>query len=138
MFKVLASLRSDMNEGWVWISDRGFPPRSIIKIRNPAKRAAVYCEALNIDENFRSEYNQAPRVNIGASESTIVINGWYRKKLGDLQTKSQHNLEITVSNGLWGKFMACMQHPQIVVRLATTLAIISVALGILGVILSCM
>lgn len=134
MFDVRASLRSDLNEGWVWVSDQGYPPRSIVKIESLETKAFVYCEALNIDKNFLAEYNQKSRLCIRENVATIVISDWYRKKLGDIQ-KKPHNLKISLSNGYYGKFMACMQHPQIVVRLATSLALISVILGMLGLIL---
>ena len=138
MYKVLASMRQDMNEGWVWVTGLDIEPRSIIKIKNKDKnrKQSVYCEYLEIDANYIREYNQPPRVNIKADEKTLVINGWYRKSLGGIGTGQNHDLQITPASGLWGKFRASTGHPQIVVRLATWLAIISVALGLLGVCLA--
>lgn len=133
MYKVLASTRTDMNEGWVWLSNQGFAPRSIIKIKNKSNGAVVYCEALEIDENFAQEYNQAPRLNIDQSEKTIVMNAWYRNRLGGIETKKSHDLTISEANGFWGRFRASTGHPQVVVRLATWLGVISVALGIVGI-----
>lgn len=57
MYKILTAIRVDMNKGCVWLSENDFPPRSIIKIKNKANQADVYCEALEIDENFVKEYN---------------------------------------------------------------------------------
>ncbi len=136
MYKVLASTRTDMNEGWVWLSNHGYAPRSIIKIKNNSNGAVVYCEALEIDDNFSKEYNQPPRLNIDPTEKTIIINGWYRKHLGGIATKESHDLEVWEENRLWGRFRASIGHPQVVVRLATWLGVISVALGILGIILA--
>ena len=136
MFKVLAATRQDMNEGWVWLSQHDFAPRSIVKIRSRVNNKVVYCEALEIDENFIKEYNQNPRVSINQSESTIVVNGWYRNRLGGIGTKQDHDLEVSGANGFWGKFRASAGHPQVVVRLATWLAVISVGLGFLGVCLA--
>ena len=133
MYKVLASTRSDMNEGWVWLSNHDYAPRSIIKIKNKSNGTVVYCEALEIDDNFTKEYNQSPRVNIDPTEKTIIINGWYRKRLGGIKTKESHDLEISEGNGLWSKFRASIGHPQVVVRLASWLGVISVALGVLGI-----
>lgn len=96
----------------------------------------LYCEALKIDENFVKEYNQSPRMNINSDDGTVVINGWYRNRLGGIHTKQDHDLEISEVNGFFGKFRASVGHPQIVVRLATWLGVISVALGFLGVCLS--
>ena len=129
MYKVLAAMRADMNEGWVWLSKADFTPRSIIKITNTANGKSVYCERLGIDENFIKEYNQSPRMAIRPDEKTLVINEWYRKKLGGIDTNASHNLYFTAANGWWGKFRANTGHPQVVVRLATWLAAISVGLG---------
>ena len=126
-------MHMDMNQGWVWLTGLGFVPRSIIKITNNANNKSVYCECLEIDENFTKEYNLSPRVYIDPSEETAVINAWYRQRLGGIATKTNHDLQIVEANDWWGKFQANIGHPQIVVRLATWLAIISVALGFIGV-----
>ncbi len=133
MYKVLASMRTDMNEGWVWLSDHSYAPRSIIKINNKSNGAVVYCEALEIDDNFIKEYNQPPRLNIDPAEKTIIMNGWYRKRLGGIETKKSYDLEVSEANGFWGRFRASTGHPQVVVRLATWLGVISVVLGIFGI-----
>jgi hypothetical protein len=133
VYKVLAAMHADMNEGWVWLTGSGFVPRSIIKITNKANNKSVFCERLEIDDNFTKEYNQRPRVHIDPNEETAVINAWYRKRLGGIATKTSYDLQIDEANGWWGKFRANTGHPQVVVRLATWLAVISVALGVIGV-----
>ena len=136
MYKVLAATRADMNEGWVWLTAAGFAPRSIIRITNKANRRYVYCECLEMDANFIKEYNQPSRINIDSNENTVVINDWYRKQLGDIATQKSHDLQIVEVNGLWRKFRANTGHPQVVVRLATWLAAISVGLGALSICLA--
>lgn len=126
-------MHKDMNQGSVWLTESGFVPRSIVKITSKANNKSVYCERLEIDENFTKEYNQRPRVSIYPGEETAVINAWYRKRLGSIATKTSHDLQIVEANGWWGKFRANTGHPQVVVRLATWLAVISVALGVIGV-----
>jgi len=103
VYKVLASMRGDMNEGWVWLTGSGFVPRSIIKITNKADNKSVYCERLEIDNNFMEEYNQSPRFYINPGEEAAVINAWYRKRLGGITTKTNHDLQIADANGWWGK-----------------------------------
>jgi len=132
MYKILAATRVDMNEGWVWISDRNFQPRSVIKITYKKNNKSIYCEALKIDENFIKEYNQPPRYNINANENTIVMNDWYRKRLGGIKTKQKYDLEISVKNTWWGKLRASTGHPQIVVRHAIWFAFIGLVLGVLS------
>lgn len=136
MYMVLAALRSELNEGWVWLTDAGFEQRSVVKITNRKNGKSIYCENLRIDRNFLFEYNKRPRISIKKNEKTVVMNEWYRKRLGEIETQKKHDLQIVSANVLWGKFRACIGHPQVVVRLATWLALISVALGGFGVILT--
>lgn len=133
--KLFAALREDTQQGWVWLKDQNLPTRSIIKINNPANGKVVYCEALQIDNNFLNVYNTPPRKTISNPENVMVINGWYRSKLGGLDTQSEVDLNIKPSNCWWGKLKACTDHPQVVVRVAAWLGAIGLFLGILGLIL---
>lgn len=63
------------------------------------------------------------------------MNGWYRAQLGELETQHEYALDITPVDDCWGKLRACMDHPQIIVRVAAWLGVIGVALGVIGVIL---
>ncbi len=137
MYKVLAAMHMEMNEGWAWVTNEGFPPRSVIKIKNKNNRKVVYCEYLEIDPNFREVYNNtSKREKIDLGEKTIVLNGWYRKRLGGISTKSNYDLKITQANGWWGRFRVCTDHPQVVVRFSIKLAVISVGLAALSVCLA--
>jgi hypothetical protein len=49
------------------------------------------------------------------SVPSIVINEWYRKKLGDLSTKGAIDLNITNANKCIGWLISCVDHPQIIV-----------------------
>lgn len=136
MYKVLASKYEDMNQGWVWIKGGKFPPRSIIKVTNNKNNKSIFCEYLEIDTNFINKYNQPGRLSIDSNENTIVLNAWYRNKLGAIETKINHDLQIKESNNWNGKFHASIQHPQVIVRLATHLASISIMLGLLSIFLT--
>lgn len=136
--RLFAALREDIQQGWVWLKNSNLPARSIIKITNPNNGKHIYCEALQIDKNFLDFYNQPKRITIDEPQNALVIGGWYRAALGDLSTKSDVNLCIRPCNSLWGRFNACVHHPQIIVRVAAWLGLISVALGLLGVVLGVM
>ncbi|MHA2030598.1 MAG: hypothetical protein ACXAC2_14720 [Candidatus Kariarchaeaceae archaeon] len=136
MYKVLASLRSEMNEGWVWLNNMDLEPRSIVKITNRTNGKKIYCECLEIDKNFLKEYNQPYRITINDTDKVIVINEWYRKQLGGLNTKQEYDLEIRAANNMWGRLWTNFYHPQVVVRLATKLAILSVILGVVSILIS--
>ncbi|MEZ8097228.1 hypothetical protein ACED51_24285 [Photobacterium swingsii] len=128
-------MRSDINDGFVWVARKNFKPRSIIKIKNKDNGKVVYCEYLEVDQNFLNDYNKKPRLTINPNEDLIVISEWYRKKLGDIPTKQEVDLDINEVDSHWAKFRTCINHPQIVVRLSSWLAVISVCLGIVSFIL---
>jgi len=134
-YLVLASLYDDLNQGWIWITSSGFEPRSIVKIKNKKSGDVTYCECLKIDKNYRTIYNNPPRKDIEHHNHTITMNQWYRKRLGIAETNYIYDLEIKPANCFYGKLRANFQHPQIVVRLATLLALFSIILGILSMIL---
>lgn len=134
-YRVLASLRDDMNQGWVWITKPDIKPRSIMKIKYKNTNKSIYCECLKIDDNYKVVYNKPPREYI-QNEATITINEWYRKKLGGISTKTNEELEIIFADNFFGKLQANLQHPQVVVRMATHLALISVVLGIVTLIIT--
>ena len=133
--KLFAALREDTQQGWVWLQDASLPARSIIKITNPENGKSAYCEALQIENNFLTAYNQSPRISITDPKATLVISGWYRAALGDLSTQADVSLNIKPSNCWWGKFNACTDHPQIVVRVAVWLGAIGLFLGVVGLVL---
>jgi hypothetical protein len=133
--KVFASSIEDAQQGWVWLECASLPPRSIVKLTNTATNSSVFCEALQIDGNFLGHYNNPPRVHITSPSDSIVMNGWYRSKLGNLARQSKADITVTPANTHWGRFWACAHHPQIVVRVAAWLGCISVVLGVLGVVL---
>ncbi len=132
-YKVLASFRDELNQGWVWANQINLEPRSIVKIINLKNKKVIYCECLEIDNNYVSAYNHKPRAHINENEKTITMNQWYRKRLGGIKTKHTYDLEIWEANGWYGSFRANIGHPQIIVRMATWLAIISVCLGVLSI-----
>jgi hypothetical protein len=134
LYRVLAAMRQDMNEGWVWLTSSSLESRSVAKIKNMKNGKVVYCECLEIENNFVHEYNSSTwRMKFDPAEKTLIINEWYRKKLGGIHTKATHDFDVIPANGWWGKIRANIDHPQVVVRMATKLALLSVGLGLLGV-----
>ena len=105
--KIFAALHEDTQQGWVWLQDPSLPPRSVVKIKNTVNGKVVYCESLQIDNNFLTAYNQPPRITISDPHDVIVINAWYRAGLGGLSTKSDIPLSIKSRNSWLGKFKAC-------------------------------
>jgi len=131
---IYAALREDINSGWIWVNVPKFKQRSVVCLNNPNTRKKVYCEVLQIDDNFLKSYNtkDGGRLAIRGDSPTLILNEWYRKLLGDLPTKSEYELQISEVDNWLGMIFACVQHPQIIVRVAFWLAAISVALGVVG------
>lgn len=134
-FKIFASTLDEINSGWVWVQNSELPPRSIISIRLVTNGKLIYCEALQIDKNFLTNYNQYPRFEITDPARTIVMNHWYRSRLGKIEPQEKYYIEITQANNIGGKFRSCIEHPQIVVRVATWLGVLGGVLGGISVIL---
>jgi hypothetical protein len=40
-YRVLASLRDDLNQGWVWLTNSGLDSRSVVKITNKKNGGSV-------------------------------------------------------------------------------------------------
>jgi hypothetical protein len=132
--KIYASLDDHIGEGFVWLERSGLPARCVVKVTNPESKRSVFCEALQLEQNFLQRYNQEPRYTITDPTSSIVMSAWYRVRLGGLETQREYTLDVVAANSWYGKIRARVHHPQIVVRVAVWL-VVSVALGALGVIL---
>lgn len=97
--RIFASVRDEISEGFVWLQDAGLSPRCVARITSPEKKT-VYCEALQLEANFLKHYNQPPRLTIGDPGSVIVMSGWYRRRLGGLETQKDYALEIVRADTL--------------------------------------
>lgn len=136
--RIFAALRDEVNDGWVWIGPTDCEFRDIIQITNPQNCKSIFCECRRFDTNFINFYNIKgdKRKRINENEPSIVISGWYRKKLGNIQTKSTYELEVKKAFWVIGSLLACRDNPQIIYRVSFYLGSISVVLGLLSVVLS--
>ena len=89
---------------------------------------------LFLDSNFVTRYNNHPRRTIETPGTAIIASEWYRERLG-ISKHTDVDLDISSSDCAYGRMRACLDHPQVVVRLATKLAIWSVVLGVAGALL---
>lgn len=135
----------EIDKGHVWLKietselSRGeVASRPVVCIENTCNGKKIYCEALNIDKYFLKRYNKCPRHRIVGQDvdRALVISKWYRRRLGGLRTQKEYNLRITNAKGLKPALCAQLQHPQLIVRISTWLALISVSLGLLSVFIS--
>lgn len=138
--KVFPALTDDVNQGWVWIRCPGISQREIVRIGNPSKDRCVYCEAIAIEPLFLEEYNKPAsllRGTIPDEGEVVVMNAWYRSRLGDIPAGSESELEvIVVTDEPSAQLFAALHHPQVVVRMATYLGIGGVVLGVIATVLA--
>ena len=124
-------MTDDVSQGWVWLGGLKLPHRSVVKLRAADTGKSVYCEVLSIDDNFIDNYNDpdAKRFKIkDKNQSVLVAAEWYRTRLGIEKTGDEVDIEVITDipfRGLW----AALDHPQVVVRIATKLGIWSVILA---------
>jgi hypothetical protein len=135
-FTIYASLHEEIDAGRVWLLHPTLTSRCVVSLHNKSKGKKVFCEALQIEENFTRQYNrEQTRHQLKHEGNPLVISAWYRKHLGAIPVQSEQEIEIEPADNHYGKLRACLQHPQIVVRIGTCLGLISVALGVLGLLL---
>jgi len=130
--KIYPALFEDISSGWVLIEERKSIQRAVIRIRSKETKKSIYCEALTLDENFRKKYREKTGNLIDSPEKALVINEWYRQRLGNLETQREYDLEIKHKVTIFGRLKAIMGHPQEAIRIAFWLAFISIVIGILS------
>lgn len=134
-FKIYAALHEESKEGWVWIGLKDIKS-DFIKITNLEKGKSVICERRDIDDNFIKLYNKRETtedIEEEEKENIIVINAYYRGKLGGLETQDEVLLEITETDSIIDKYIkAPSDHPNLFVRASMILGSISIILGFLS------
>lgn len=134
LFKIYAAKTEDVNQGWVWLVGCKYPQRSIVKLSANCTSKYVYCETRSIDKNFINDYNESEHTEkIDEPDSALVAAEWYRIRLG-VEKGTKAEIKVTLANNCYGHIRACLAHPQLVVRLATWLGLLSVVLGLIGII----
>jgi hypothetical protein len=139
-YVVHSALRDDINEGWVWIRNLRSEldgKRRTIRL-TAANGKSIFCEALYADDWYMEKWIERWK-NIrqeppAADENLAFISSWYRRRL-NLETGPQTlTVEYSVDppRPFWWQFHVCLEHPQVVVLLATLLAVIGLGLGILA------
>lgn len=137
-FKVLAALKEDMNSPSIWVKDNDITTRTLAKVSNNQENKSVWVELQIIDDNFIKYYNSSSqRLNI-KEENCLVINLWYRNKLG-IRSKETFDLSINSNSSRlafpFRQMQAALNHPDSAIRICADLAIVSVMLGIFGLLL---
>ncbi|WP_290925595.1 hypothetical protein [Halodesulfovibrio sp.] len=128
-YMIRVARADDMFEGMVWVPrEHGVVRRQIVKVVNLKTHKSIYCEASVLDENFLDAYNQPPRYTLKGTE--LVMGEWYREKLG---VEKNEMATLLVVPSPCSRILACLAHPQVSVKLSTSLGVLSLVLGLLSV-----
>jgi hypothetical protein len=134
-YNVYPALSEDMNAPYIWASDLSIHQRPLAKITNTNTGDSIVCQVLNIDHNFRNKYNGSPNTkNLSETDPVVVMSEWYRRLLG-ISKDDNPELEIGPKCQWFpcqAQIKASYSHPDYNIRLAVTLAIVSVFLGVVG------
>jgi len=132
-YKVYVALDAEKKEGWVWLPFDAGLSAEYVTIRNPAKGLTAICERRIVDENFRGVYDSTEgTIHLPEHGQFIVMNAWYRQRLGIWDTRPELPLELKDASGWLPIYRASRQHPNPIIRLSTNLAVLSVLLGLAG------
>jgi hypothetical protein len=133
---IYAALHEETKEGWVWLPPNPALTSIYVDIRNPHNNKSVVSERRTADQNFREIYNSTPgTTRLPESDKFIVVNSWYRERLGIFDTKIAMPLDIQNAPGWLAGLRAFKAHPSPAIRVSFVLAVTSVVLGFLGALL---
>jgi len=134
-YKIYVALDTEKKEGWVWLPFDAGLSADFVAIRNPTNGWKIVCERRTVDENFRDVYNSTgSTIHLPEGGRFIVMNAWYRQRLGILDTKPDVSLEVSNSRGWLAMYRASRQHPNPAIRMSISLAVLSIFLGLAGLI----
>jgi hypothetical protein len=134
-YKIYVALDTEKNEGWVWLPFDAGLSAEFVAIKNPTNGWKIVCERRTVDENFRDVYNSMQStIRLPETGRFIVMNAWYRQRLGILDTKPEVPLGVSNSTGWLAMCGASRHHPNPAIRMSISLALLSVFLGLAGVI----
>ncbi len=147
-YKIYPCLISDIDQSNVWVSGV-ITSRTELSIKNPKNGKKIVCDGMNIDADYIRRYdgrfdnhkNKPSKYHkiVEKRNAVVTMSAWYRDKLeiGKTEIDSAANVELeikTVSKWRFGnRIKACMQHPQVAIRMATWIGIISTLLGVVSV-----
>ncbi len=134
-YKVYVALDAEKNEGWVWLPFDAGLSAEFVTIQNATNSWKIVCERRTVDENFRNVYKATgSTIELPENGRFMVMNAWYRQRLGIFDTKGEVSLEVNNSTGWLAMYHASRQHPNPAIRMSMFIATLSVFLGLVGVV----
>ncbi len=130
--KILASRKTDAMEGWAWICPTLITENGFYKIINKSTKKEVTCYLRIIDDNYISEYKTGNTLTLKKDDKSIVLNEFYRKKIGVENTNTKFSLEIKKAGWYFEYLSFEFSHPNPYVRQSSRLTLISFCIGIIA------
>ncbi len=147
-YKIYPCLNSDIEQSNIWVSGV-MSSRALLLIQNPQNGKKIFCEGLNIDtdyirryDNRFANYKDKPKKYheiVEPGNVVVTMSAWYRDILGIEKTKigTEADVELKISLvsnlNFVNRLRVCFQHPQVAIRMATWIGIVSAVLGIVSV-----
>lgn len=131
-YQLHPALWSEMESGAVWLGQPALASRTVVRITRKNSRRAIYCEAKIIDAYFLEAYQKSIGTELQNPGNCVLMSAWYRKLLGVSLDDGSVDLEVTAVDSVYGRVRACLDNPQLAIRLATILALWSLFLGLVG------
>ncbi len=139
MYTVYSSLKEDINSPTVWLMESGLDSRDLIFMKSKKKRKRVWVDAQIVDDNFFRNYNERKTTKkLIKNQRVIIANEWYRQRLG---IKKGENVDLDIKQIKFSfmrpfrQMQAALHHPDNAMRISADIAIVSLFLGVLGLIL---
>jgi len=131
-YDLYPALKDDIEAGSIWLSSPKFTSRTVVKVRNTESGRGVFCEVKMIDNFYLDNYRELIGKALTEPGKAVFVNAWYRKRLGIELSDKEVSLDVTAADSIYGQIRACLNHPQVVVRIAMGLGLWSFVLSLIG------
>lgn len=140
--KIFAAMYEGLDSGHIWvpvgtIDNNGSLSRRIAKVCFGEK--SIHFDVLEFDSGYRKRYCESGSGRLLISietENIVVINDWYRRKLGIgknyKDSKIEVALDIRPNAAYFSGILACFDHPRVIAWIATWIGLLGATLGLIG------
>jgi len=137
--QIYKSIYEESNEGWIWISSmNGIKSRQLIHVKNTQTDKSIYVSCRIIDNDFIKIYNAGNNRKKMNLNNSMVISSYYRDllEINENVDISTFEIKLIEKKQICKKIQFLTKHPDLALRLATELAIISVTIGFVSILIS--
>jgi hypothetical protein len=122
-------------EGWGWINEELISKNGFYRIITEKGKITIYLRT--IDKNFVEKYKESKRkVNLSESKNTLVINEYYRTRLGIQETGTRITAKIKKCGFVKRNLLWNFTHPNPYVRHSSYMTLFSLIVGFVALIVT--